>query len=1072
MAPAEIQPTLTSPWRRIFEDVRRHIGNKRDADGVIGSINWLRKHMELRGANPNVVRNIIYRDKGKLNDKRVLFDILNKLWQESGQAPLQAPELEALLSTGSSTEQEVMQLLGREKRRAYRHFVSGVRSSQYPKMLVTGRPGSGKTLLSDYIQQALEIVPKAAADIIRLEFSSNDLANSLGRLARALNISTELFESRLIKIGSASAYAVQADAQADVVRIILDKLRCRKEPLVLLIHVSQSLKGEDSLGMVPLRLNTPEVPRVSATEWLWVSLLKPLSKMPQISLLVSMTDVPARAMPQLGAFEHVIKLNPPTASEARRFVKTRLPQLSPNQQEALVQRAGRSFEELRTLTLLAEIREPTIKGVGESGIEGSRHLEQLGNLVETVGDARLRDFLAALAVLSLPGFPTFRQEVLFSLRQKAYRDLNSLEQAFLDAAPGQTGHWRCFSRQLARALRDKLKNSDWPSYQALNLSASHAYADTAHQDPGGEDAARYLHHLFEARDWDTLEQWLSSYNMPQSLLRQTWQAAREELRSGTVFEAIAKQVAAHYVKLGSYAHPDVLSALAQLAESGQAEVRAWTTLKRAEGAVLTGRYEQAEELLSNWPLTQDASLNVEVELVRASIARWRSQLDRAADYVAQGARRQLTKIPANDPAGKLVHAKVAVWSGLIAKDQGDLEGALRDFSSIKTDDDLISARLAFQKGDVLRRLGRFDQALSELNQAVKLAHRSEAQAYEQARYLSRRGTLHRKRGELESASQDFAAALAILNSDEAQMANIVLEFERAKVENEQALNLLALGHFEQATFLLQRNLDTFERYRQEHHVDASYRLLRGSLRLSMAYWCRGIAQPYRMPLIRSVDLAPGHPDILHARRLINDVREKVEAHPGGSERYGPLHRQSLLVSSILSERPQEAAALANTSLKKARIAYPQAVSRAYIAAASLRARAFNDTVEQIEQARLALGKAQQQTVEAENGDSGLLAWLACLEIQAHVALCHVKEAGNRLVSSLDNAQLRPYHEALLRCFGEAVESDVAAPWLQHKRLRQRLSLNGQHSLDSTTVRLPDALVVRWRQLEPATSLSS
>ena len=75
----------TSPWRQIFEQVRTAAGNRRDEHGTLGSINWLRKQMELRSANPNVVRNIIYRDKGKLEDKRALFSILNDLWQAKRQ---------------------------------------------------------------------------------------------------------------------------------------------------------------------------------------------------------------------------------------------------------------------------------------------------------------------------------------------------------------------------------------------------------------------------------------------------------------------------------------------------------------------------------------------------------------------------------------------------------------------------------------------------------------------------------------------------------------------------------------------------------------------------------------------------------------------------------------------------------------------------------------------------------------------------------------------------------------------------------------------------------------------------
>ena len=48
-----------SPWRPVFEAVRQAIGQRRDGNGVVGSINWLRHAMEAKNANPNVVRNII-----------------------------------------------------------------------------------------------------------------------------------------------------------------------------------------------------------------------------------------------------------------------------------------------------------------------------------------------------------------------------------------------------------------------------------------------------------------------------------------------------------------------------------------------------------------------------------------------------------------------------------------------------------------------------------------------------------------------------------------------------------------------------------------------------------------------------------------------------------------------------------------------------------------------------------------------------------------------------------------------------------------------------------------------------
>jgi hypothetical protein len=175
-----------------------------------------------------------------------------------------------------------------------------------------------------------------------------------------LGVPADLFETRLIKIGLASPFAVQADAQAEVARVILNAVRAQEAPVILL-HISQTAVAlePEMLGMAPLRLNSPEVPRVSAAEWLWLTLLEPLSRLPGLSLLVTMAELPRRAAQQLGHFDEPIKLSPPSASEAKRFVRARLPYLSLPQQEVIVQRAGRSYEDLRTLTLLAEIREAT-----------------------------------------------------------------------------------------------------------------------------------------------------------------------------------------------------------------------------------------------------------------------------------------------------------------------------------------------------------------------------------------------------------------------------------------------------------------------------------------------------------------------------------------------------------------------------------------------------------------------------------------------------------------------------------------------------------------------------------------
>jgi hypothetical protein len=285
-----------SPWRPVIEEIGRVVAGRRDDVATIGSINWLRHAMDLADANSNVVRNIIYRDKGRLHDKRALYLILSDLRATLGLSPIEDPALTLLASPFAAAELEVSQVLGREQRRVYRGFVGGVRAGAFPKTLVTGKPGAGKTLLLDYLQQGLEIEPRAADVVARAVFTAADLTAGLVRLAAQLGVASDVIESRLVRIGAGSSFAVQADSQAEVARVILDTQRHRRGSLAVLVHMSRALTAHGTLGSVPLRLNTPEVPRVSAADWLWFTLLKPLALASGVSVLVSTSGLPAKAV--------------------------------------------------------------------------------------------------------------------------------------------------------------------------------------------------------------------------------------------------------------------------------------------------------------------------------------------------------------------------------------------------------------------------------------------------------------------------------------------------------------------------------------------------------------------------------------------------------------------------------------------------------------------------------------------------------------------------------------------------------------------------------------------------------
>ena len=1047
------QPEGASPWRKLFEEVRRAAGNRRDELGVQGSINWLRQQMERRGANPNVVRNIIYRDKGRLADKRALFEILGKLWEECGRGKLNAPEIEVLLAHSHNAESDMVALLGREKRRAYREFVGGVRSGVFPKLLVTGRPGSGKTLLLDYIQEALEAAPPAAEKIVRLEFGSGHLATSLTRLALSVGVPAEVIEAKLVKVGSSGAFAVQADAQAEVARVILEAIRTSETPMVLLAHVSRASSQEERLGSTLLRLNTPEVPRVSAAEWLWMSLFDPLSRLPSVALLVSMSDVPARAIATLGAFDEPVRLSPPTASEARRYVRSRLPHLDSRQQEAVVRRAGRSFEELRTLTLLAQVRGPN----GAETVDGAnaQHIAQLASLVVGAGDERLRDFLAAVASLSLADFPTFTTAALSFVREGDV-ETNALELAFLDPVPPAPDRYRPFSREFARRMRQTLVESDPERFRSYSGRAAEFYRlDGAASHPG-EASNRHLHHLFDARNWPALAERIDEGGLQQSLVRPLWEAAKSELVSGGLFETIAYQVAGHFVRLGAHDHPKSLQAFAALEASASEELRSWALIQRAEGAVLRGQVATAEELLDRCPGNGDGLREAEAALVRASISRWRSDLDEAARYVEEVARPRLTAAVRNGRAGRVAEAKAAVWAGLIAKDRGDLETALREFESVASGDELVEARVAFQRGDVLLALGRFDAALSALDEAVRLARLSDALITEQTRYLARRATLHRKRGAFELAHADFEAAQTIIRAGDEWAGEAERAFWLARSENERALLLMAEGRHLEAIHLLEANMHTFESFGERLRVDSSFRVLRGTLRLGRAYLFRALGQPYRLPYLRNVDDVPEGADLRHARALVESVREVVtEKWPG--RLHWPLRRDTRILTSLLCSDPAKAATQARCALSEARFPYQIAESRAHIALAQLRSGDTTAALEEIDLGRAALAGLVN---ERESSDVGLSSWLIGLEIKAALKAGEEARAARALATVLREQAFHPYQQTLLRIFGEAVEESGANDILGDPALAPILQLNGE--LSSGRVRLPDALSAWWQ----------
>ncbi|HZJ08057.1 MAG TPA: hypothetical protein VFD39_00005, partial [Trueperaceae bacterium] len=393
------------------------------------------------------------------------------------------------------------------------------------------------------------------------------------------------------------------------------------------------------------------------------------------------------------------------------------------------------------------------------------------------------------------------------------------------------------------------------------------------------------------------------------------------------------------------------------------------------------------------------------------------------------------------------------------------------------DDDLVEGRLSFQRGDVALQLGLFDTSERELDRAVRALDRSEALPQERARFLARRGTLARLRGDLQGSSDYFRAAAAALAQSEADPVDAA--FTSARIDDEGSYAALAKGDFESAIVASTTAIAAYRDYQKRRDVDATFRIARASLRLAVAYAFRGLAVPYRRPLPATL-VVPGHApradlrglDIKHADEELAAVMAQLTS-PGsglvsGSSAVRGLLREARLVSSYIAHDPQHALELAERAAHDARFDYQRAESHTGRAHALLRLGRHEAALEALDTAAELLAKARDVVTRVigvrdgdlgESGDLGLVAQVAIYRAAAQLAVADQANAAETLCVALEDEGLARFHEGLLRTFGEVAET-VSPAWRRHRRLRALLGMNGTGP--STPARLPDALVAAWR----------
>ncbi|MCP2013089.1 tetratricopeptide (TPR) repeat protein [Deinococcus sp. HSC-46F16] len=293
-------------WKATLAELRVHLPPCHEPGrGVRGSLRWLETELRERGGNPAALRNIVYRGVGTARDKALLRGILADLAREAGR-PLEVSSPDPAPPAPLPPE---LELLGRAKKRAYKQFLAGVRAGRSPRLVVTGRPGAGKTVLLDHLERALEEVP--GLNLRRLGLD--------GEVAEVLGL-----------IPAGTSWAGQAAAQAEAARRALPPA-----PGVLLARVTSDVR----FGGEPPR--SPDGPLTPAA-WAAEHLLRLAP--PGVAVLLALED--AAGLPP-GVAE-IIDLRPPTPAEARAYLMARLG-VSRERADALVRETGRHLDRLALL---------------------------------------------------------------------------------------------------------------------------------------------------------------------------------------------------------------------------------------------------------------------------------------------------------------------------------------------------------------------------------------------------------------------------------------------------------------------------------------------------------------------------------------------------------------------------------------------------------------------------------------------------------------------------------------------------------------------------------------------------
>ncbi|MEZ4605973.1 MAG: hypothetical protein R2865_03990, partial [Deinococcales bacterium] len=931
-------PETASPlsdWQELVQGLKTQLKGK-DAWGQKGSLRWLEQALIAQGGKAGTVRNILYKNLASLEEKRRFFKLLNDLYHEAGLPTPKAPE-DLQLS-------QAKKFLDRDKRQILARFVRKLRAGDCPQQVVVGGPATGKSIL---IEQLRETLPQS--HFVNL---AQDIAPALVALAEHLGIAAEL-ERELAKLSQQQPFALQAEIQQNIISQLAKGLNAWDGIILLRAESEAKLAGLCLRGLAGEEVNLPS----------WLEAL--LQKL-QIPYLATLSSKPPHLAAEM--------LQPPSREEARRFLQQRLPFSPADRIERLLNQAAGSYAELSRLSLLELSQHPS-----EESDMGRKLLD----------DPKLGQILKVLAVLSPEAEFDFPLSMLEELLGKSLQKLSPPERMLFSES--SEGYARAsFRRLLPPEPQNATQNATQNAKERKSFEALHQLALESFQQLALEGKAegkpkvsnfRLLYHAHKAHDIKALISLLEKDPLRLSLMKHLWTESTQWPLDDR--ENLARIMLRYGAILGNYDHEEVKEALLLLRQSAKESLSQMARVKWAEAAIDKGNYSEAAKLmaeLSPIQLTSQDESKAETLLVEAALARWQGNYELAEAKVNEAL---------GLPIAPLLEERARLWQGLVAKDGGHSDEALKALSHVK-EHPLLSGRARYQAGDLLMRLGRPKEAKPAMLEALELLS-SKAPQEELSRVEARLATVERHLGQYKEAEKHFESAL-----DKAPDA-----FIRARVSSEASILAAAQGHPWEAIRLAAKAEQDFRRL-SERPAEREYRHKRSLYRLAIAYWVDDSAAPYRQPF-RGSSRGPNQAkNILNTLiRDINNINESQKK----SDRYLSLYIDCHLALALMSP-PKKASSQLNHLIPLSGNPFLKAQIQLALVECYLRQEDFTQAA------------ALLTTLRHLPPHDGLKAWQAVLEAELLLSLGQSHSAAQAIEDVLKQSLPLPFRSQLGRIWGQ------------------------------------------------------